>query len=972
MVVKTMQGNFAADQAATLRERFTLVLMTHNRPAFLQRTLQYYSDYPCSILVLDSSTESAEAMAAQYPGVEYLHLPQFSYMGFQAKLTYGVNRVSTPYMAFAADDDFLLFDGLNQSLDFLDANPDYGICHGYCLNYLAEATKVNYYRRNKKVREDYDAPRAEQRLLDYMGEFLPPFFAVTRTALLRQWFELLPENTSFEWQEIGHAYFLLTNAKARVLPIAYAVRETNYGVSEHRTEVIHVLAFTDAKSVAEREQFADFLAGLPTAIEGLDHAARRQLALDSFAAMAEGLFQGRAVTLDLVWGSSWTDPLKPPVRTFEPAQYVELPFYNQAFFDQLTAFEFLIHAMPAGRLQLQQLEPLLLRQEQLLQAHASDTPGTVGSRLWAALGHNAFNREVVRRLAGHLRDNGEADESEALFAWLARLEAVLKQSGRELLGSMPSGRLLDWLEARKPDATALAAIDEHLALHQGGPQFGILLLDLNNNQAALQDTFDSLLAGLSKAFRIMVFTTGEPPMATSLHNTLHFIKVSREDYVERINQLARQSSCQWLLLAEAGDRFTATGLLRASLELLNAPDCRAVAVDEIQQQADGAWRELLRPGVNLDLLQTNPALMARHWLLRREVLVEAGGFDKQYDQALEFDLLLRLIEAGGLNGLAHLDEPVLITPAPQASASEHARQALIRHLASRGYKAQVSTPVAGTLRIDYRHVERPLVSILLRSQDNLDALQRCLKSILQRTRYARYEVLIADNASQSPQLLEWLAQQQQAGGKVRVLQSAERLSPAALCNAASAEAKGDYLVLLAADAEVVNANWIEALLNQAQRPEVGVVGGKLLDADGKLTQAGLLLDAEGAVTPACAGEAANAPGYLNRLAVEQNRAAVSASCLMVRNEVFQALGGLDETTFAQAFGDVDLCLKAAAAGLLTVWTPQVQVIHPGEVASDPALLAALSAKWSAQWQGAAQHQVLAPAKAALDWVGLIG
>jgi len=971
MVVKTMQGNFAADQAAPLRERFTLVLMTHNRPAFLQRTLQYYSGYPCAILVLDSSTESAEAMAAQYPGVEYLHLPQFSYQGFQAKLTYGVNRVRTPFMAFAADDDFLLFDGLNQSLDFLQANPDYGICHGYCLNYLAEGTQVNYYRRNKKVREDY-AASAEQRLLDYMGEFIPPFFAITRTALLRQWFELLPEGTSFEWQEIGHAYFLLTNAKARILPIPYAVRETNYGVSEHKTEVIHVLAFSDAKSVAERIQFADFLAGLPTAIQGLDHAARRQLALDSFAATAEGLFAGRAIGLDLVWGSRWTDPLALPVRTFEPTQHVEMPFYNQAFFDQLTALEFLIHAMPAGRLQLQQLEPLLLRQEHLLQAQANDTPGTVRTRLWGALGHNAFNREVVRRLAEHLRDNDEGDESEALFAWLARLEGVLKQGGRELLGSMRSGRLLDWLEARKPDAVAQTAIAEHLALHQGGPQFGILLLDLNNNQGALQDTFDSLLGGLSKAFRIMVFTTGEPPMATSLQNTLHFIKVSREDYVERINQIARQTACEWLLLAEAGDRFTATGLLRASLELLNAPGCRAVAVDEIQQQADGAWRELLRPGVNLDLLQTNPALMARHWLLRREVLVEAGGFDKQYAEALEFDLLLRLIEQGGLNGLAHLDEPLLITPAPQARASEHARQALVRHLASRGYKAQVSAPLPGTLRIDYRHVERPLVSILLQSQDNLDVLQRCLKSILQRTRYARYEVLIADNASQSPQLLEWLAQQQQGAGKVRVLQSAERLSPAALYNAASAEAKGGYLVLLAADAEVVNANWIEALLNQAQRPEVGVVGGKLLSADGTLTQAGLLLRAEGGVAPACADEGAEASGYLNRLAVEQNRPAVSANCLMIGSEVFRALQGLDETTFAHAHADVDLCLKAAEAGLLTVWTPQVQVVHPGKVVADEAALAALRAKWSAQWQDAAHGQALVPAKAALDWASLIG
>ncbi|WP_145189412.1 TIGR00180 family glycosyltransferase [Pseudomonas sp. URMO17WK12:I11] len=967
-----MQGNIQSGQAMALRERFTLVLMTHNRPAFLRRTLQYYSSYPCSILVLDSSTESAASIAAQFPEVQYLHLPQFSYLGFQAKLSHGVSLVRTPYMAFAADDDFLLHDGLNQSLDFLDANPDYGMCHGYSMMYLAEATQVNYYRRDKKVSEDYGDANAAQRVMDYMHEFIPPFFAVTRTALLRRWFELLPEGTSFEWQEIGHVYFLLANAKARILPIPYAVREANYGSSEHKTEVIHVLSFSDAKSVAGREAFAEFLAGLPTAIEGLDRAELRQHALDSFAAMAQSLFQRRALTLELVWGSKWTDPLKPPLRTFEPAQYVEMPFYNQAFFDKLSAFEFLIHAMPAGRLQLQRLEPLLLRQVQLLQAQVNDTPGTVGSRLWTALELNAFNRDVVRRLAEHLGEQGEHQDSEALFAWLARLEALSLQSGRQLLGSMPSGRLLDWLQARKPDTQVQAALDAHLALHQGGPQFGILLLDLNDDQAALQDTFDSLLGGLGKAFRIVVFTTGEPPLATALHNTLHFIKVSREDYVEHINQLARQSSCDWLLLAEAGDRFTATGLLRAGLELLNAPECRAVAVDEIQQQADGVWRELLRPGVNLDLLQSNPALMARHWLLRREVLVAAGGFDPLYPEALEFELLLRLIESGGLNGLAHLDEPLLITQAPQAQASEQARQALSRHLASRGYKAQVSAPVPGTLRIDYRHVARPLVSIVLPSEDDLDAVQRCLTSILQRTRYARFEVLIVDNASQSPAQRTWLAQQQQRGGKVRVLHSAERLSPAALYNAAAAQAEGDYLVLLATDTEVVNANWLEALLNQAQRPEVGVVGAKLLSAEGKLSQAGLVLDAQAGVVAANAGEPADAPGYLNSLTVEQNRAAVSGVCMMIRKELFQALEGLDEQHFAHAFADVDLCLKAGAAGLLTVWTPQVQVIHHGAMPAEPGVLAALRAKWSTQWQASAQPLSLLPDQAALDWSGLIG
>lgn len=966
-----MQGITGIDHGADLRERFTLVLMTHNRPAFLRRTLQYYRDFPCTLLVLDSSSESAAQIAAEFPGVEYLHLPQFSYLGFQAKLKYGVERVRTPFMAFAADDDFLLHDALGQSVAFLEANPDYGMCHGYSMMYLAEATHVNYYRRDKKVCEDYAADSGAQRVLDYMGQFIPPFFAVTRTELLRDWFELLPEGTCFEWQEIGHVFYLLARAKARILPIPYAVREANYGTSEHKTEVIFVLSFTDPKSVAEREHFAGFLAGVPGLIEGMQGPQVRQLALDSFQAMAECLRQRKSLTMETVFSSRWIDIEAGPSRRFLPVQYVEMPFYNQAFFDQLTRFEFLIHAMPAGRLQLQRLEGVLLHQEQLLQVRVTDTPATIKGRLVEALETNAFNRDVVRRLAEHLRDHGEPDEAAPLFAWAQRLEAVSIEKSRDVLDRMRSGRLLNWLASRRPAAGTQALIDAHLAQFQGGPQFGLLLLDLDNNQEKLQATFDSLLGGLSKAFRIVVFTTGVPATLTTAQNTLHFVRVSKDDYVAKLNQVAQQSSCDWLLLAEAGDEFTATGLLRASLELRNAGGCRAVAVDEIQRQADGAWRELLRPGFNLDLLQSHPALMARHWLVRREVLVEAGGYAAEYSDALEFDLLLRLIEQGGLSGLAHLDEPLLITQAPLLEDNAHARQTLTRHLASRGYKAQVTAATPGTLKIDYRHIERPLVSIVLLSEDNLLTLQRCLDSVLQRTRYLRYEVLIADNASQSPELLEWLGLLQQVKGKVRVLQSPERLSRAALYNAASSEIAGEYLVVLDAEAEVVNANWIEALLNQAQRPEVGVVGARLQDADGKVTQAGLLLTPQGQVEAAFVGQAKGAGGYLDRLNVEQNYPAVSAACLMIRTELFRALDGFDQDAFAEAYADVDLCLKVADAGLLTVWTPQVQVVHPGVLPDNAAALAALRAKWSAQWQGAVHAEDLGAGPAHFDWNRLI-
>ncbi|MNB83772.1 N-glycosyltransferase [compost metagenome] len=939
-----MQGKNNSEHGLALNEQLTVVLMSHERPAFLRRAARFYSGLPCRILVLDSSTEGQPSLAGQFENVDYQHVPQFGYWGVRAKLAFGVEQVTTPFMVFAADDDFHVHDALRAAVAFMQANPDYGLCHGYSMMYLSQPNSVSYFRRDKKVCEDYSSEHAEERVLDYMHQYLPPFYAVQRTDLVRDWYQVMPQDTSFQWQEIGHTYYMLARGKARILPIPYVVREMNYGYSDHNTEIFHTLAHTDARTVAEREAFAAFLFGLPTQVQSEDPEQGRQFALQSFEALADSLRTGRALTTELIIESAWTSVEKGPVRRFGPKQYVEMPFYNQAFFDQLTQFEFLLHAMPAGRVQLAGLEGIWTRQQSLMLARNNDTPESVVDRLWQAHDSNIFNRAVVKRLVAQLELLGEDEEAQTLGDWAARLEAVSVEGNRATFDKMLSGRLLKWLSPRQPDEQEAETIAQHLAANDGGPQFGIFLLDLDNDIDKLQVSLDSLLEGHSKAFRIVVFTTGEAPAATTAQNTLHFVRVTQSNYVDKLNQGARQSPCDWLMLAEAGDEFTTGGLLRASLELLSAADCRAVATDEIQRTSEGALVDVFRPGFNLDLLQSLPALMARHWLIRREVFLEVGGYQPDFSKALEFDLLLRIIEQGGLNGLAHLDEPLVIARAPVLEENADERLALLRHLGNRGYKAKITSTVPGTWQIDYRHTERPLVSIIVPAGDNLSALQQCLQAVLLRTRYIQYEVLVAINQHQSAEVNDWLGTYQHP--KVSVLRTDQRMSDAALYNAASQQAQGEYLILLAADSEVVNPNWLESLLNHAQRPEVGVVGPKLIDRDGKVTQAGLILGMNGGVGSAFVGEKHDAEGYLHRLALEQNYSAVSMVCLMVRKALFDELDGLDSVTFADGLSDVDLCLRAGQAGYLTVWTPLVQVIHSGEVPQAPQALDALRDKWA--------------------------
>ncbi len=940
-----MQSTFRNETAA-LNHRLTLVLLAEDQADFLRRALKHYSGYACSIVVLDTSS-TAGSTPDRDAGVDYFHDAALAGASVSRRLAVALARVTTPYVVYAAADSFLLTDALDDALQFLEANPHYAACQGYSLSYQAHVDHVDYFRRDRKVAEDHASPVLEERLTGFMAQSLSLFNALMRTELAQQWFAAVPANTEAHWQEIGLMSFVAASAPLRILPRPYALHFAADAPQQIRysNALFGALNHLDPKATAAREAFA---AVVTSALEAT--GASRELILNGFKAMGECLTRQAFQADEKLLSSAWGVAKECAEPRFEPVQFVELPFYNQPFFDTLASIEFLIYLLPAGAVQLKELEGALLKQHELARIQSNPDAESLLDRLWGAYVIYAFNQSIVRRLKEELISKaGEEDDIARMVAWEQRLLTLSADDTSELLHDMESGRLLRWLDSRNPAAAELRQLTTKVASNPKGSQITLLLLDLEADVFKLQATFDSLINSHYRAFRVIVFTTGDVPAATTLQHTVHFVKVSESNYVDKLNQVVRQSASDWVMLVQAGQQFTASGLLRASVELMDAEQCRAVAVDEIHRQPDGTLAHAMRPGFNLDLLQSVPALMASHWLVRRQLLVDVGGYSRELPKALEFDLLLRLIEQGGMSGLAHLSEPVVICQAPQLQANEDESQALTRHLGKRGYQAEVSSVLPGTYKIDYRHAHRPVVSILIESLDNLPQLQRCLLSIQQRTRYPRYEVLIGDNASQSPEVSEWLDQQQQAANRVQVFKSEQRTSAAALRNQLSQQAKGEYLILLDAESEIVNVGWIESLLNQVQRPEVGVAGVRLIDKQGTITQAGLILGLGAGVASAFVGEPKTSRGYMQRLVVEQNYSAVSSACLMISKELYDAVGGHDEATFADALGDIDLCLKAGQAGYLTVWTPHVQIIHSGGVPSEAIALAALKEKWSAQF-----------------------
>lgn len=492
-----------------------------------------------------------------------------------------------------------------------------------------------------------------------------------------------------------------------------------------------------------------------------------------------------------------------------------------------------------------------------------------------------------------------------------------------------------WLRQRSPTEAQAALMAQRLEERQFDlPRFDFVIVP-DGRPAAIEITRTSLQAQSYQHIEVHEAANAD---ATTLNDLV-----------------VRQGVGQWLCFVRAGTTFTPFGLLVLALELLDAMNVRAVYADEIVSTPEGDLDTLLRPDFNLDMFLSCPANMASHWFYRRDVFLNAGGFDPECAGATELALLLKLIEdSDGLDGLAHVSEPVCVSTVTGPAHSPQEQAVLLQHLHRRGYvQARVQMHRPGIHRVHYGHADSPLVSVVIVVNDRLDRVQRCVSSLIGNTSYSHYEVLLVDNGCVDVGVRTWLdGLMAQHVGNVRLLRNECALDHGVAHNLAVRHARGDYLMLLHSDTVVVQADWLEALLNHAQRPEVGIVGAKLLRPDGTVEQAGTVLGLAGPAHSAFSGQA-NDGGYMQRLEMDQNYSAVSDACLMIRRALYEAVDGMDTAHLHGSCAVVDLCLKSAQAGYLTVWTPHAVVSYDEQQmqgASVPATEAeedALYFKWLA-------------------------
>lgn len=376
-----------------------------------------------------------------------------------------------------------------------------------------------------------------------------------------------------------------------------------------------------------------------------------------------------------------------------------------------------------------------------------------------------------------------------------------------------------------------------------------------------------------------------------------------------------------------------------------------------------------KPGWDPDLLEAINYI-AHLCVLRRSLLERLGGLRPGFDGSQDHELMLRVTAAIGAERIAHIPWPLYHWRAISGSTAKAPDQKSYPHQA--GLRAVGEAVAAKGARVSdgafvhsYR-VEYPLpspaprVSVIIPTRDGLSQLRVCIDSLLNKTRYPDFEILLVDNQSRDPDMLEYLAA---LAGKpqIRLLRHDAEFNYSAINNRAAEQASGSVLVLLNDDTEVLREHWLSEMVSLALRPDTGAVGAKLYYPDGSIQHAGVALGVGGVAGHLHLHAPGASNGYMGRLRVRQSAGAVTGACLAVEKRKYDAVGGLDEIHLKVAFNDVDLCLRLAERGWRSVWTPWAELRHhesksrgrdssPDKLARFDAECRYMQQRWGAQLQ----------------------
>ena len=407
---------------------------------------------------------------------------------------------------------------------------------------------------------------------------------------------------------------------------------------------------------------------------------------------------------------------------------------------------------------------------------------------------------------------------------------------------------------------------------------------------------------------------------------------------EATNSALAIATGEFVALLDNDDELAINAFYEVVKVLNENPKLDLIYSDEDKIDMDGNRSDpAFKPDWSPDLLLgTN--YISHLGVYRRSILEEIGGFRKGYEGSQDYDLVLRFTEKTTKERIKHIPKVLYYwrmlptsTAVDQGSkgyAFEAGLRAVQDALVRRGINGHATHGAANGLYDVYYDIEsEKLVSIIIPTKNGYKDVQRCVSSIIEKTTYQNYEIIMADNGSTDPKMHELYAEfEQQLPGRFFVESIDIPFNFSTINNRAAKKAHGEYLLFLNNDTEVITENWLTLMVSFAQQERIGCVGAKLLYPNNTVQHAGVILGLGGVAGHGHYGYPHGDLGYFGRLAINVNYSAVTAACLLLKKADFDAVGGFEEA-FTVAFNDVDLCLKVQALGRDNVWLHEAELYH---------------------------------------------
>jgi O-antigen biosynthesis protein len=479
------------------------------------------------------------------------------------------------------------------------------------------------------------------------------------------------------------------------------------------------------------------------------------------------------------------------------------------------------------------------------------------------------------------------------------------------------------------------------------PKISIITPVWNTREDLLRAAIDSVLDQTYDNWELCIADGGseEPHVSMVLDEyalsddriKVRFLERNR-GIAENTNEALSLATGDFIALMDHDDALAPFALNEVVRLLNHNPDLKFVYSDEDKiDQSGRRFDPFFKPEWSPDLL-LSCGYTNHLGVYRRDIVEKIGRFRSSFEGSQDYDMLLRFVDAIEDDEIGHL--PEILYHWRQISGSTaldpNAKNGIVISAAKRALKdtmdrKHIQAAVLDGLWLSSYRVKReilgePKVSIIVPTKNMLSALKKCIGSIEERTSYGNYEIIVVDNNSDDAEVLDYLRRSCHM-----VLNYSQNFNFSKINNFAARKASGDYLVLLNNDTEVITPDWIESMLEHAQRKEVGAVGCKLLYSDRSIQHAGVVLGMSPDRATGVAGHIFQRfryedPGYFGLINSVRNCSAVTAAAMMIRKEVLDEVGGFNED-LAVCYNDVDLCLRLRKMGYLIVYTPYAELYH---------------------------------------------